>query len=71
MPARIHRENVVGLRKAREAFVFFYDDEDSGALIRTILRFAADPEMNLSWSEAAELIRDVELQASENSGRHV
>jgi hypothetical protein len=71
MPARIHRENFVGLRKAREAFIFFYDDEDSGAVIRTILRFAADPEMNLSWSDAGELIRDVELRASENSRRHV
>jgi hypothetical protein len=71
MPARIHRHNFVGLRNARETFIFFYDDEDSEAVIRTISRFAADPEIHLGWSDAAELVAAVELKGSANSGRHI
>ncbi len=57
----IQKSNVVALRKQGETFVFFYDDEDAGAAIRTLAQFAADPELNFSWHDAAVLSRDVGL----------
>jgi hypothetical protein len=55
----IHKSNVVALREHGETFVFFYDDEDAEATIRTMAQFAADPELNFSWHDAAVLSRDV------------
>src|SRR5260370_14670247 len=57
----IHKSNVVALRKMGETFVFFYDDEDAEATIRTLAQFAADPDLNFSWHDAAVLSRDVAL----------
>ena len=57
----IHKSNVVALRKNGETFVFFYDDEDAEATIRTLAQFAADPDLNFSWHDAAVLSRDVAL----------
>ena len=57
----IQKSNVVALRKQGETFVFFYDDVDAEAAIRTMAQFAADPELNFSWHDAAVLSRDVAL----------
>jgi hypothetical protein len=57
----IRKANVVALRKKGETFVFFYDDEDAEAAVRTMARFAADPELNFNWRDAAVLSRDVAL----------
>jgi hypothetical protein len=57
----IQRSNVVALRKKGETFVFFYDDEDAESAIRTMARFAGDPQLNFSWHDAAVLSRDVAL----------
>jgi len=57
----IHKSNIVALRKHGETFVFFYDDEDAEAAIRTLARFAADPQLDFNWNDAAVLSRDVAL----------
>lgn len=61
MPYIIHKSHVVALRKNGETFVFFYGDEDAEAAIRTMARFAADPDLNFNWHDAAVLSRDVAL----------
>ena len=63
MPHVIHKENFIALRKADETFVFFYDNDDAEAVIQTMARFAADPELNFNWHDAAVLSRDVALAA--------
>ncbi len=57
----IHKSNVVALRKNGETFVFFYDDEDAEVAVRTLAQFAADPDLNFSWHDAAVLSRNVAL----------
>lgn len=59
MPQLQTDRNFVALRTANEVYMFFYGDEDTEAVIRTIARFAADPELSFNWTDAATLIRDV------------
>jgi hypothetical protein len=52
------KKAVIGMQKGNETFLFYYDPQDREGLVRTIARFAANPELNLTWSDAALLIRD-------------
>lgn len=52
-------QKFIGIQKGSETFLFYYDDDDREALVRTLARFAADPELNLTWSDAATIIRDL------------
>lgn len=47
--------NVVALVKGGERYVFLYDDASREATLRTIGRFAADPDLSFSWHDAAVL----------------
>jgi hypothetical protein len=66
MAQRIYT-NVVALQKADETFVFCFEDDDCEAAIKTLARFAADPDINFSSSDAAVLIQQI---ASMNSVGH-
>jgi len=63
--------NVLALVKDSERYVFLYDDESPGALMQTLGRYAADPELSFTWYDAAilsqkvrRLKREVELDES-------
>ena len=47
--------SVLALIKGKERFVFVYDDASRNKLIDTIRNRAADPEVSLSWFDAAVL----------------
>ena len=51
--------NVLALVKDGERYVFLYDDDSSAALLQTLGRYAADPEMSFSWYDAAVLSQKV------------
>lgn len=51
--------NVLALVKDGERFVFLYDDESCAQLLQTLGRFAADPELNFTWYDAAVLSQKV------------
>jgi hypothetical protein len=51
--------NVLALVKDGERFVFLYDDSSCAQLLQTLGRYAADPEMNFSWYDAAVLSQKV------------
>lgn len=51
--------NVIALVKDGERFVFLYDDDSSAQLLQTLGRYAADPELNFSWYDAAVLSQKV------------
>ena len=64
--------NVLALVKGEERFIFLYDDENRTETLRTLGRFAADPEIDFTWYDAAVLskrIRDSAPVEEENHRR--
>ena len=47
--------NVLGLRTHGEVYVFLYDDEHRREALRTLGRFATEPELRFDWYDAAKL----------------
>lgn len=45
--------NVLALVKGQERFVFLYDDASADQLLRTLGAYAADPDLNFDWYDAA------------------
>ena len=58
--------NVLALVKGDERFVFLYDDASLEQLISTLGRYAADPEMNFSWYDAAVMSDRVRQQVRQS-----
>ena len=56
--------NMIALTKDGERFVFLYDDNSPGELLRTFGQYAADPELNFSWYDAAVLSQRVRAAAA-------
>lgn len=56
--------SVVALARGNEQYLFIFDDRNRTELLRTIGRFAANPELSFSWYDAAILsqkVRDMPL----------
>ncbi len=53
------RFNVLALAKKSERYVFLYDDESTATLLRTLGKYASDPELSFSWYDAAILSQKV------------
>ena len=51
--------NVLALVRESERYIFFYDDESSATLLRTLGRYAGDPDMSFTWYDAAVLSQKV------------
>lgn len=47
--------NILALVKGAERYVFVYGDEDKQETLRTIGRFASNPELSFTWYDAAVL----------------
>lgn len=47
--------NILVRGKGDEQYVFLYDDESVPTLLQIICNFAADPEVSLTWYDAAVL----------------
>ncbi|MEM1224254.1 MAG: hypothetical protein AAGJ40_01085 [Planctomycetota bacterium] len=47
--------NVLALVKGEERFIFLFDDENRDATLRQLAKFAANPELDFSWYDAAML----------------
>ena len=60
--------NVLALVKGEERYIFLFDDERRSEALRTLGRFASNPELSFSWYDAAVLsqrIRHVEHEQAE------
>ena len=57
--------NVVALVKGKERYIFLYDDSQRAETLRTLGRFASDPELSFSWYDAAVLSQKVRRTAQE------
>ena len=51
--------NVLALVKGDERFIFLFDDENRDETLRQLARFAADPELDFTWYDAAMLSRKI------------
>lgn len=61
--------NVLAIVTGKERYVFLYDDQpDSVAsLMRTIGRYAADPDLSFTWYDAAVLYSRIAMRKAEYS----
>jgi hypothetical protein len=58
--------NVLALVKGEERYVFLFDDNNRSEVLRTLGRYASNPELSFSWYDAAVLsqkIRQVTTEA--------
>ena len=59
--------NVLALMKGGERYVFLFDDEHRGDTLRTLGRFASNPDLNFTWYDAAVLSQKVRQLTEANS----
>ena len=58
--------NVLALVKGEERYIFLYDDEHRAQALRTLGRFASNPELSFSWYDAAVLSQRIRQTAHEH-----
>lgn len=51
--------NVLALVKGGERYVFLYDDSSRAETLRTLGRFASNPELSFTWYDAAVLSQKI------------
>lgn len=51
--------NVLALVKGTERYVFLYDDASRAETLRTLGRFASNPELSFTWYDAAVLSQKI------------
>ncbi|QEF97534.1 hypothetical protein Mal15_15740 [Stieleria maiorica] len=51
--------NVLALVKGDEKFIFMFDDANRDQTLRQLARFAANPDLDFSWYDAAMLSRKI------------
>ncbi|MBS0208562.1 MAG: hypothetical protein JSS27_06360 [Planctomycetes bacterium] len=55
--------NVVALVKGEERYVFLYDETSRAETLRTLGRFASNPDLSFSWYDAAVLSQRIRQEA--------
>lgn len=55
--------NVLALVKGEERYIFLYDDQRRAEALRTLGRFASNPELSFTWYDAAVLSQKVRKAA--------
>ncbi len=61
--------NVLALIKGEERYIFLYDDNNRTETLRTLGRFAANPELSFSWYDAAVMSKKVREMAAAEEAR--
>jgi hypothetical protein len=57
--------NVLAMIKGEEQYVFLYNDANRIELLRTLGRYAADPQLSFNWYDAAFMSKKVRELAYE------
>lgn len=60
--------NVLALVKGEERYIFLFDDDRRAEALRTLGRFASNPELSFSWYDAAVLSQRIRSTVPEASG---
>jgi hypothetical protein len=58
--------NVLAMIKGEEKYVFLYNEESRIEMLRTLGRYAADPELSFSWYDAAIMSKKIRELAYED-----
>ena len=59
--------NVLALVKGDERYVFLYNDESRAETLRTLGRYASNPELTFTWYDAAVLSQKVRQTETEET----
>ncbi len=59
--------NVLALVKGEERYVFVYNEETRSETMRTLGRYASNPELNFSWYDAAVLSQKMRRESHRDS----
>jgi hypothetical protein len=57
--------NVLALVKGEERYIFLFDDDHRSEALRTLGKFASNPELSFSWYDAAVLSQRIRQAAQE------
>ena len=57
--------NVLAMVKGEERYVFLYDDANRVETLRTLGRYAADPQLSFTWYDAAVMSKKIRELVSE------
>jgi hypothetical protein len=57
--------NVLALVKGEERYVFLFDDDNRAEALRTLGRFASNPELSFTWYDAAILSQKIRQTAQQ------
>lgn len=58
--------NVLALVKGEERYIFLYDDENRAETLRTLGRYASNPDLSFTWYDAAVLSQKIRKAAQEH-----
>jgi hypothetical protein len=58
-----HDINVLALVKGAERYVFLYDDASRAETLRTLGRFASNPDLSFTWYDAAVLSQKIRQES--------
>lgn len=59
--------NVLALVKGSERYVFLFDDDSRAEALRTLGRYASNPELSFTWYDAAVLSQKIRNEASKSA----
>ena len=57
--------NVLALVKGKERFIFLFDDDNRAETLRTLGRYASNPELSFTWYDAAVLSQKIRQTAEQ------
>lgn len=55
--------NVLALVKGKERYIFLYEDSQQTEALRTLGRYASNPDLSFSWYDAAVLAKKIHAEA--------
>ena len=60
--------NVLALVKGQERYIFLYDDSNRAETLRTLGRYASNPQLSFTWYDAAVLSQKIRRERREAVG---
>jgi len=61
--------NVLALVKGVERYIFLYDDANRAETLRTLRRYAQNPELSFTWCDAAMLSQKIRQETENKENR--
>ena len=61
--------NVLALVKGTERYVFLYNDQNRAETLRTLGRYASNPELSFTWYDAAVLSQKIRQETQQKKAK--